>query len=57
VKAALFHPKARAVLRTFPQEVRRKFGQLIFDLQKGEKLTMPMSRPVPAIAAGVEELE
>ena len=56
MKAALFHPKARAVLRLFPEEVRRKLGQVIFDLQKGEKLSMPLSRPMPSVAPGVEEL-
>jgi phage-related protein len=56
VKPAVFHPRARAVLKSFPEEVRRELGKAIFDLQKGEKLSMPLSRPMPAVAAGVEEL-
>ena len=56
MKAALFHPKARAVLKSFPEEVRREFGKAIFDLQKGAKPSMPLSRPMPAVALGVEEL-
>jgi len=56
VKPALFHPKARAVLRSFPDDVRRELGKAIFDLQKGAKLSMPLSRPIPSIAPGVEEL-
>lgn len=56
MKPALIHPKARAVLRSFPEEVRREIGKAIFDLQKGAKLSMPLSRPMPSVAAGVEEL-
>jgi phage-related protein len=36
--------------------VRREFGKTIFDLQRGEKLSMPLSRPMPLVASGVEEL-
>jgi phage-related protein len=56
VKPTLFHPKARAVLRSFPDDVRREFGKAIFDLQKGAKLAMPLSRPMSSVAPGVEEL-
>ena len=54
--AAVFHPKARDALREFPEDVRREFGKIIFDLQKGEKLSMPLSRPMASVASGVEEL-
>lgn len=56
MKLALFHPKAREAIRTFPEEVRRVLGQAIFDLQKGRTLGMPLSRSMPTIALGVEEL-
>jgi Phage-related protein len=56
VKSAVFHPKARDSIREFPEDVRREFGKVIFDLQKGEKLSMPLSRPMSSVAAGVEEL-
>jgi phage-related protein len=36
--------------------VRREFGKVIFDLQKGENLSMPLSRPMPSVAPGAEEL-
>ena len=36
--------------------MRREFGKVIFDLQKGENLSMPLSRPMASVAAGVEEL-
>lgn len=56
MKPALFHPKARDTIRIFPEDVRREFGKVIFDLQNGHKLSMPLSRPMPSIAVGVEEL-
>lgn len=40
----------------FPEDVRRELGKAIFDLQRGEVLSMPLSRPMPSIAAGAEEL-
>ena len=55
-EVAVFHPKARDAIREFPEDVRREFGKVIFDLQKGEKLSMPLSRPMASVASGVEEL-
>ena len=56
MKPAVFHPKAKDAIRDFPEDVRREFGKAIFDLQKGNKLSMPLSRPMPSVARGVEEL-
>ena len=56
VKPALFHPKAREQIKTFPEEVRKELGKAIFDLQKGHTLGMPLSRPMSSVALGVEEL-
>ena len=56
MKPAVFHLRARAAIRDFPEGVRRELGKVIFDLQKGEKISMPLSRPMPSVAAGVEEL-
>ena len=56
MKPARFHPKARFAIQEFPNEVRRELGKAIFDLQKGNKLGMPLSRTMPSIAVGVEEL-
>jgi len=47
---------ARDAIRTFPEDVRRECGKVIFDLQKGKKLAMPLSRPMASVASGVEEL-
>jgi len=56
VKSAVFHPKARDAIREFPEDVRRGLGTAIFDLQKGAKLSMPLSRTLASVATGVEEL-
>jgi phage-related protein len=56
VKAAVFHPAAKAAIRLFPKNVRREIGKAIFDLQRGEILAMPLSRPMPSIGAGAAEL-
>ncbi len=56
MKAAIFHPAARAAIRSFPEDVRRELGKAIYDLQKGEVLTMPLSRPMPSIKPGAAEL-
>lgn len=55
MRAALFHPAAREAIRSFPDDVRRELGKAIFDLQRGEVLSMPLSRPMPAIASGAAE--
>src|SRR2546421_1429214 len=56
VKPAIFHPAARSAIRLFPDDVRRELGKAIFDLQQGESLGMPLSRPMPSVASGVAEL-
>ena len=56
VKSALFHPKAREIIREFPGDVKKTLGKLIFDVQKGARLEMPVSRPMASVALGVEEL-
>lgn len=56
IKPAIFHAEALRTIRSFPAEVRRELGKAIFDLQRGELLKMPLSRPMPTIATGVEEL-
>ena len=56
MKAAIFHPAARAAIRLFPPEVRKELGKAIFDLQLGEALAMPLSRPLPSLEPGAGEL-
>jgi len=56
VKAAIFHTAAREAIRSFPAEVRRELGKALYDLQRGEALSMPLARPMASIAAGAAEL-
>lgn len=56
MKAAIFHPRARKTLRSFPEDVRREIGKAIWDLQNEYRLPFPLSRPIPSVAPGVEEL-
>jgi phage-related protein len=56
VRPVVFHPAARDAIRAFPKEVRDRLGRYLFDLKMGESLSMPHSRPMPIVAAGVNEL-
>lgn len=56
VKAAIIHSAARAAIRLFPKGVRMELGKALFDLQAGAVLTMPLSRAMPSVSPGVEEM-
>src|SRR2546430_13272899 len=56
VNPAIFHPVAGSAIRLFPDAVRRELGKAIYDLQQGESLGMPLSRPMPSVASGAAEL-
>lgn len=56
MRKAIFHPKALEAIRSFPVEVRKAMGKAILDLQKGYSLTLPVSKPMPSVESGVEEL-
>ena len=56
LKVAKFHPAIESVIREFPDEIRRELGKAIFELQKGIKLQMPLSRPMPDVGSGVHEI-
>jgi phage-related protein len=55
-RQALFHRHALDIIRGFPEDVRRSVGKAIWELQQGKALGRPLSKPMPAVAAGVEEL-
>lgn len=57
MKPAIIHPAARETIRSFPVEVRKELGKAIYDLQRGEALPMPLSRPMGSIAPGAAELK
>ncbi|MNJ94755.1 hypothetical protein D3C87_124570 [compost metagenome] len=52
----IWHPKAKEIISGFPEEVRKELGYLMHLLQRGEKLSMPHSRPMTSIAKGAHEL-
>lgn len=56
MRPVIFHPKAREVVRGFPESARARLGGELFRLQLGEVLQMPGSRPMPSVAAGAKEL-
>jgi len=49
-------PSVRETIRAFPVEVRKELGKAIYDLQRGETLSMPLSHPMMSMAPGVAEL-
>ncbi len=55
-EAGCISPEGAGCDKSFPEGVRRELGKAIFDLQKGGMISMPLSRPMPSVAAGVEEL-
>ena len=56
MKVVDFHPVALKIIKGFPTKARKIIGQAILELQKGEKLSMPLSRPMKLIGSGVEEI-
>lgn len=56
MQPALFHPRALEAIRSFPKPARREIGEAVLALQKGLRLTMPLSRSMPSVAAGVQEI-
>jgi len=56
VAPAIFHTRALEDIRAFPQKARKAIGAAIWELQQGRRLGLPLSRPMPSIAAGAHEL-
>ena len=56
VRIAVFHPRVRDEVRTWPKAVRLALGEAIYALQQGVVIGMPLARPMPSIAPGVAEL-
>src|SRR5689334_10159116 len=49
-------PESSGRNRGFPKEARTRIGKGRFRLQSGDKLTMPIARPMPVVGSGVSEL-
>jgi phage-related protein len=43
-------------IQEFPEEVREDLADALARLDEGHNLSMPLSRPMPSIGAGVHEL-
>ena len=56
MKSVGFHKAVRKLIQDFPKEVRLTLGKAVFALQIGERLKMPLSKPVKQIDKGVEEI-
>ncbi len=56
LKKAFIHPLARETLSHLSDDIKDKIGHLIFDLQRGENLGMPESRPMRIVSQGCYEL-
>ena len=56
LKEAVFHPSVRKTLRSLPKEIRKELGEAVYKLQLGLRFKSPLSKPIHAVAPGVEEL-
>ena len=56
MNTVLFDKNARKTIQGFPKEIKLEFGRLLLSLQKGEKLSMPTSRPMDNIFKGMAEI-
>lgn len=56
MKSITFHPKALAFIREQPPAIKREIGEALRDVQKGIRLGLPLSRPMPSVASGTHEL-
>ena len=56
MKRIAFHPKALKAIRKFPESVKKELGKAIYDLEKGESLSMPLSKPIKQVGQKVEEI-
>ena len=56
VKEVVMEAHARTAIRSFSKSVKMELGKYIFQLQHGQILNMPASRPMPTIALGTSEL-
>lgn len=56
MKSVTFHPKVLVFIRAQSPAIKREIGEALRDVQKGVRLGLPLSRPMPAVASGVHEL-
>ena len=56
MKEVIWNSSAKDILRELSGEAKKEFGLLILDLQRGVRLQMPSSRPMPILGKGCHEL-
>jgi phage-related protein len=56
VKKAIFHYSIQETIRAFPADIKKALGKAILELQYGTSLGMPLSKSMPSIAKGVQEI-
>ena len=56
MKSITFHSKALAFIRGQSPAIKREIGEALRDVQKGIRLGLPLSRPMPTVASGAHEL-
>jgi len=56
LRPVVFHIRAKEEIRALPRDVRLKLGSALMALQRGFNLGLPVSRPMPIVMPGVEEL-
>lgn len=56
LQPVLFHIRAQQEVRSLPRDVRVKLGNALMALQRGFSRGMSLSRPMPLVGAGVQEL-
>ena len=56
MKSVTFHPKALVFIRGQSPAIKREIGEALRDVQKGIRLGLPLSRPMPGVASGAHEL-
>lgn len=52
----IWNENALKVVKSFPEEIKKSLGYLIFKLQLGEKLSAPHSKSMSSIDKGCHEL-
>ena len=57
MKPIKFHPKALEFIRAQSVAIKQEIGEALRDVQKGLNLGMPLSRPMPGVAAGLMSYE
>ena len=56
LRPVVFHIRAKDEIRALPRDVRLKLGSALMALQRGFNLGLPVSRAMPIVMPGVEEL-